>query len=193
MASWHPRIASGIGRALLVVLMMSGGAVRARGEEAGEATRGDPSRSVSPEARDDLFFLGGSDAAWSVSKTKLGCLLLSPARADGMRTALGRHATYGPGLLFIGLSLAVPTESKGETFLVAAGGRSLTGVGRVVARDVVFVALSPSDLAVAVRELWYEGTLWVTVRQTSMAEGGHAVKKAVEEYTRACDGASFVP
>jgi hypothetical protein len=179
-------LARGVALAWLLPLLMLPVGGRAYGDGPAEPAPIDPTRRVAPDPPDQLFFLGGSDRAWSVSNTSLGCLLLSPARTRGMRTALGRHATYGQGLFLIGLSLAVHPDSPGEPVVLSAGGRDLAENGRVVARDVFFVALSRSDIAAALHELSSAGTVWVTVRQTALTQGGDAVKQAVEDYGREC-------
>lgn len=179
--------------AWLFPLLMLPIAGQAYGDGPADPAGVDPARRIMLDARDKLFFLGGSDRAWSVSNTDLGCLLLSPARTHGFRTALGRHATYGLGLFLIGFPLAVSPNSPGEPVTLAAGGRHLVGNGRVVARDVFFVTLTPDDLGVALRELLSAGILWVTVRQTAISQDGHEVKQAVEAYGRACGGPEATP
>jgi hypothetical protein len=143
-------------------------------------------RRPTTEPRDAMSSLGGSTTAWSVSSTDLGCLLLSPVRKTGIRMALGRHATYGAGLFFIGFELAVKRDEPPEPVALSAGGRTLAESGRQVARNVLFVPLSDDDLAMAMRELQNAGTLWVTVLQTSMADGGDGAKEAVDAYARQC-------
>ena len=143
-------------------------------------------RRVSSAARDPLFFLKGSDEAWSIIDGKLGCLLASPTTKGGARLVMGHHPEYGRGLFLVGLALSVPMDKPDEPVVLAAGGRDLPRNGRMVARDLFFIPLSRTDIDLALRELWYAGALWVTVRQTAMSEGGLAVREAVEAYGKTC-------
>ena len=182
------RRAAGV-RALLLGGLLTAApalAVQAHGGGAEEPVTPKPAGRASNAARDALFFLDGSPGMWTASETALGCFLLSPARSGGVRIALGQHVTYGVGLFLIGLALSAAPDDPGEAITLAAGGRQLALKGRIVARDVVFVPLSRSDLDLALREIWYAGTLWVTVRQTELSQGGHGPKDAVEAYSREC-------
>jgi hypothetical protein len=175
-----------------LMLLPPPGAAWAHGDEAAAPAKEEP-HHASSVPRDPLFFLAGSDNAWTISESALGCLLVSPSRSSGTRLALGHHASHGRGIFLIGLSLSVPDGNPDEPVVLAAGGRDLGRQGRVIARDVFFIPLSRADVDLVLRELWYAGALWVTVRETAMSEGGLRVKEAVEAYGHACGAKDTAP
>jgi hypothetical protein len=173
--------------ALLSFAAMAPHQVHAEDLNAAAAEEAKNSKAKGP-LRDPLFFLDGSADAWSVTKSNLGCFVVSPRGSGGIRIALGRHAKFGIGLLLIGMPLSMSPDSPGEPVVIAAGGRKLNGAGHIVGRDIVFIPLSADDLGVSLRELWYANTLWITITQTAMSQGGLKAKEAVEEYGRVCGG-----
>lgn len=145
-----------------------------------------PGSRQNREPSDLLSLIEGSSDAWSVSRTDAGCYLMSPYRKGSSRLEIGRHPTLGLGLFAVGLSLALPGVNGHEPVTIRAAGQELARSGRSAGLKILFVALAPSDVAAALRELADNGALWIVIKQTSIVHGGQAVQAALDLYAQTC-------
>ncbi len=155
-----------------------------------------PSGSKTPTSSkplDPVALIEGSADAWSVSRTEAGCYLMSPYRAEASRLAIGRHPTLGLGLLAVSLRLAVPEGANEPVAIQVADGQEIRKAGRLTGANVLFVPLDQADVDASLRALQESGALWLSVRRTWIAHGGHAVPDAIAHYVRACVGADGTP
>jgi hypothetical protein len=136
--------------------------------------------------RDPLFSIETGGGDWSAIRVPFGCFLVAPREAGGENIVIGQHRDYGLGMALVGLGLSQAPTSQGEPVTISAGGRDLPRRARLVAQGVMFIALDAQDMSVALREIWVAGTLWMTLRDTSFAQGGRNAQKALESYSRIC-------
>ena len=127
---------------------------------------------------------GGGD--WSAARVPVGCFLVAPNAAHGEKMMIGQHRDLGLGIALVDLPLSQPANSPGEPVTIAAGGRDMTRVARLVSPGVMFISLDAADMGLALREIWTAGAIWLTLRDTAIAYGGQNAQKALEGYGHLC-------
>jgi hypothetical protein len=152
-------------------------------------TESEPARATAPPVQptDGLSFIQASNNTWLVSNTDAGCYLLSPRQKQGSGLAIGRRSNQESGLFLVSLALAMP-PNKGEPVLIRAGGKDISGSGRIIGSRLLFVPLGNADMATILRELHDNGTLWLEVRHTWITHAGHGLPAALAAYSAACTG-----
>ena len=179
---------------LAVTLWASCPAAPAWASDSGHgAAPGTPKPSASGKPLDPMALIEGSAEAWSVSQTEAGCYLMSPYRVEASRLAVGRHPTLGLGLFAVSLRLAVPVGGDEPVAIQAADGQEIRRAGRMSGANVLFVPLDPAEADASLQALQDSGTLWLSVRRTWIAHGGHRVQDAVAHYVRTCAGTGRAP
>jgi hypothetical protein len=139
-----------------------------------------------PAQRNPLSEITADGGNWSSVRVPVGCFLVAPSDIRGEKMMIGQHRDLGLGIAVVGLQLSQPPNSPGEPVIVAAGGREMTRVGRLVSPGVMFVPLDADDMGLVLREVWTAGALWLTLRDTAIARGGQNAQKALEAYGHLC-------
>jgi len=136
--------------------------------------------------RDPLYDIVADGGDWSSARVPVGCFLVSPKDSRGEKMLIGQHRDLGLGIALVDLALSQAPNSPGEPVIIGAGGRDMTRIARLVSPGVMFISLDAGDMGLVLREIWTAGAIWLTLRDTAIAQGGENAQKALEAYGHLC-------
>ncbi len=174
-------------RAALVLLTLARLAVPAvatAAEPEAPPAGNDPAKALDP-----ISLLVNSPDTWTVSHTKAGCFLSSPARNGSSSLAIGQHSKLGLGLFIVGFGLSVANANLGEPVSVQVEGRDLNEKGRLAGVRLLFIPMEKADVEASLGALKDTGSLWLMVRHTWITHSGLGVADAVAKYRHDCASA----
>ena len=146
----------------------------------------EPSGRAAAAPPDPLALIRGSPTAWSISRTDVGCYLLSPQRQGGSHLAIGWRSTLGLGLFAVGLPIATQGRGGNVPVVLQVADQPIAKVGRMIAVNILFVPLDGNELEAGLVQLQETGTIGYSVRDTWIGHGGQGGLVAIGEFNRTC-------